>query len=155
MEVGTAFAARHVSGGYPRHYSAAFAFSILLYPHRQRLTLRFACPWGGQRYGLTEFRLCYTSVLGPVCPPVIPMSTCPECKAGAPITVPFWLELTTATLGSVPITTFIDNSLTLTITPSLAPRSPVADELHHPPRGRMTPRRGVTLSERLAHHRYR
>lgn len=46
MEVGTAFAARHVSEGYPRHYSPAFAFSILLYPHRQQLTLRFACPKG-------------------------------------------------------------------------------------------------------------
>lgn len=46
MEVGTAFAARHVSGEYPDRYSQAFAFSILLYPQRQQFALRLTCPKG-------------------------------------------------------------------------------------------------------------
>lgn len=43
---------------YPGHYSRAFAFSILLCPHRPQHALRFACPVG-QRYGFTRFRLTY------------------------------------------------------------------------------------------------
>jgi hypothetical protein len=34
---------------YPPHYKVAFAFSIILYPHPFRLTLRLAFPMGGVR----------------------------------------------------------------------------------------------------------
>src|SRR3972149_6183342 len=40
---------------YPPCYRAAFAFSLFLYPHRCRRTLRLAYP-EGRRYGLTTFR---------------------------------------------------------------------------------------------------
>jgi hypothetical protein len=40
---------------YPRHYSAAFAFSTFLYPKFHRLILRLAFP-DGENYGLTVFR---------------------------------------------------------------------------------------------------
>ena len=38
----------------PPHYKTAFAFSILLYPHSHRLSLRFAFPIR-EKYGLTTF----------------------------------------------------------------------------------------------------
>ena len=52
MEVGTAFAAGHVAARYPRHYSATFAFSILLYPLPQQVALRLPCPRAGAATGL-------------------------------------------------------------------------------------------------------
>jgi len=39
---------------YPPHYRAAFAFSIILYPHLHQLTLRLTFPFRA-RYGLTTF----------------------------------------------------------------------------------------------------
>jgi hypothetical protein len=70
MEVGTAFAARHVSGEYPDRYSQAFAFSILLYPHLPK----------GRHYGLTEFHADDMKGLGAVFSPVVLEMTYPECK---------------------------------------------------------------------------
>src|SRR5258708_40212818 len=39
---------------YPFHYRAAFAFSIILYPHPRRSLLRNSYPFG-ETYGLTTF----------------------------------------------------------------------------------------------------
>lgn len=41
---------------YPHHYSMAFAFSMILYPHSQQFPLRLTCP-NGQEYGLTVFHM--------------------------------------------------------------------------------------------------
>jgi hypothetical protein len=48
----------------------AFAFSAILYPHCQQLTLRFSLPLG-QPYGLTTFPAGHTTGLGPASSPVI------------------------------------------------------------------------------------
>ena len=38
------FPVRLCSNLYPNHYSSAFAFSAIPYPHSQQLPLRFTCP---------------------------------------------------------------------------------------------------------------
>lgn len=38
------FPVEQCSSPYPGHYSPAFAFSAIPYPHSQRITLRFTCP---------------------------------------------------------------------------------------------------------------
>ena len=38
------FPVEQCSSPYPDHYSPAFAFSAIPYPHSQRITLRFTCP---------------------------------------------------------------------------------------------------------------
>ena len=59
MEVRPAFASDDIVQGlnpYLRHYSPAFASSILLYPHSHQLALQLAFP-NGEEYGLITFRL--------------------------------------------------------------------------------------------------
>lgn len=58
---------------YPDHYSPAFAFSDLLYPHPRQRPLRLACP-KGRRYGLTVFHLSNVDGLDPAFPPAVILS---------------------------------------------------------------------------------
>lgn len=51
-EVCNPFGRGHVPDRYPRRYSAAFAFSVLLYPQPQQRSLRSACPLKGGITGL-------------------------------------------------------------------------------------------------------
>ncbi len=54
---------------YPFHYRAAFAFSILPYPHADQLSLRLAFPCG-RRVGLPRSVSVSSNGVGPACSPV-------------------------------------------------------------------------------------
>lgn len=116
---------------YPPHYRAAFAFSTFLYPHRRQHSLQFACP-EGQRYGLTLFHFVDKRELDSVFSPTV---FCPCAlilkKSSQPRT--FWFK-PVSIFGLSSITTFIDSSLVLIISLSLAPLRIDACSRHLPSR---------------------
>jgi hypothetical protein len=57
------------TGPYPRHYRAAFACSLLPYPHAAQLPLRGAFPCG-RRVGLPRSMSVSSNGVGPASPPV-------------------------------------------------------------------------------------
>jgi hypothetical protein len=129
---------------YPRHYSAAFAFSTILYPLWHRITLRFslsAVP-AGRRIGLTTFRI--NNGVGRV----LPFRRRPCVSVLAPsrrVTghMPFGQSpILQVAFGSLSLTTFNSSSLALTLQPSLAPHPDATSELTPSPRGVCVPQEG-------------
>jgi len=73
---------------------AAFAFSILLYPHSPSASLMVGFPAQNRReYGLTTFRVNQRCALGSASPPAVILSMCPHCGRGQPTALPFWFRL--------------------------------------------------------------
>jgi len=142
---------------YPPHYRTAFAFSIILYPLRQQITLRspLSAILAGRRVGLTTFhtsnrvgkvpsfrRWSHVSVFAPS----------KRTTDHMPFGRARWNKLL---LAQSSFTTFINGSLALTNQLSLAPHSDATAEITpRPLTGYGVPRKVATLSERLAPHRY-
>jgi hypothetical protein len=117
---------------YPRHYSEAFAFSIILCPLRHQKPLRAALSarLAGRRVGFTAFRTSNKGWEGSAISPVI---TCQRIRtkqadnrSHAILARARYCKLPLA-LSS--LTTFISGSLTLTIQPSLAPHPGATPEI--------------------------
>ena len=103
----------------PLYYRAAFASSLLPYPHVHQLTLRFASPCG-RRGGLPRSGSVSPQGGGPACSPV---ALCLREEKGEALTPghgPFWLK-PLSVLGLVVLPTFSRGSRLLTLPFTLAP----------------------------------
>ena len=83
-------------------------------PARPLVRLAASLPMGSEAYGLTLFRTCLMSGVGPSFPPAARWSTAGRTPHPAPGCSPFWDEPVSA-FGSAFITTFIRGSLALAI----------------------------------------
>jgi hypothetical protein len=139
---------RRRSSPYPNHYSPAFAFSTILYPHFRQLLLRSACPRHncrrGRKYGLTQFHSSNTNRLGPASPPValrVDVSLYQKETTGH---LPFGSGVLRCFRPAL-ITVFISSSLALTVLSSLAPCPFATNERIPIPR-----RTGISMDEALS-----
>lgn len=106
---------------YPRHYSAAFAFSAFLYPLHLQPSLRSALPaLSGPHIGLTTFRMFNPDSLGPLCSPGALLVHDRSHKSLCLLRCPFGSSLVLR-LRLVRLTTFIKRSHVLALLPNPGP----------------------------------